>query len=134
MLPEMTKEERDFFWQKIVRVGEPGDCWDLRHPTAMVPLGKQNGLYDPYRVAYFLHTGDDPGHIEIEQRCNNWRCCNPYHLQLVFNRAMEERCLAAYDDGDRMTLRAYIQQLQRQLADADKTIADLRARRYERDA
>ncbi len=126
MLPELTKDERDVFWQKIVRVGEPGDCWDLRHPTAMVTI--RDARYDPYRVAFFLHTGDDPGHIEIEHQCNNWRCCNPYHLRLMFNRTMEEHCLAAYDAGDRTTLRGYIQALQAQLADADKTIADLRKR------
>lgn len=129
MLPKLTKDEQDVFWQKIVRVGEPNECWNLRHPTRMISI--LGGLYDPYRIAYFLHTGDDPGYTEIEHQCNNWRCCNPYHLRLVFNRTMEERCLAAYDAGERMTLSQIINELQdkvnskRKVLDAAKKVKQL---------
>jgi len=76
----------DRFWGWVDK-GGPEDCWEWRgHRTKRgyghFQVNKAIGPKRAHRVAYFLHTGQQPGALKVLHRCDNPPCCNPAHLFL----------------------------------------------------
>lgn len=85
ILPSLTFYEATEFWSKIIRQG-PDDCWP--HVSACEATDGygvfefKGETYIAHRLAYFLHTGEQPGDLYVLHGCDNHACCNPTHLRL----------------------------------------------------
>lgn len=85
-LTRFTQEQIDRFWSnfdKTPGLGPKGDCWEWslyrnKKGYGNVNIGCKEWL--AHRVAYFLHTGDDPGPLKVLHCCDNPPCGNPGHL------------------------------------------------------
>ena len=77
--------EAENFWKKV-KVGEPNECWPHRNrpnrsghtATKFRPYGN---IYN-HRIAWSLTYGLIPEGLSVLHKCNNPRCCNPYHLYI----------------------------------------------------
>lgn len=88
----LTVEER--FWQKV-RVAGPDDCWEwLGHidrrgyGSCYFPNShpRKNGVAHRYLYEVLLGKGPLPEHMSIDHLCQNKRCVNPAHLEVVTMR------------------------------------------------
>ena len=89
-LPSLETQERDLlearFWSKVKK-GKAHECWEWQARL------KWNGYGDFYfkdyknqrahRLAYALHTNCSLASSQwVLHKCDNRKCCNPYHLYL----------------------------------------------------
>ena len=86
-MPVFTPEGRDRFWRRVEKRGND-ECWPwLGHRTGGYGTvdffieGKSRSM-KAHRVAYFLHTEEDPREMGVCHRCDNPSCCNPSHFFL----------------------------------------------------
>lgn len=99
-IPELTETEQAKFWSKVASPNEHGcRLWIptndsqptedrygkfyIRRATGKGNYGKN---YRAHRVAYFLHTGKQPGVLMVCHNCpggDNPRCCAGEHLFLA---------------------------------------------------
>lgn len=83
------------FWAKVDKNGPtmPGmesPCWLWTGYAGEVSAGFRYGQISvggkpryTHRVAYWLHTGDDPGRLDVDHRCHNTLCVRDTHLRLA---------------------------------------------------
>lgn len=74
------------FWGWVDQRG-PEDCWEwkgYRTPKGygQFQVSRAVGPKRANRIAYLLHTGEEPGDLKVLHRCDNPPCCNPAHLFL----------------------------------------------------
>jgi hypothetical protein len=103
-LPEITPEQAKRFWSHVdikpvtdpnAQPGSPENpCWlwtgglFKRYGYGQTGFGRKARGIRAHRVAYFLHTGLDPGNYDILHHCDvlhekrSRRCCNPGHMTL----------------------------------------------------
>lgn len=82
------------FWKHVTPLdGE--DCWEwqgaLNSGYGSIGNGAGGTIY-AHRVSYEMHHGAIPSGLVVDHRCNNPRCVNPDHLQVLTQR---ENCLRA---------------------------------------
>jgi hypothetical protein len=59
------------------------DCWEWQARTNVRGRGRvtiNRKSYLVTRLIYKLTQGEDPGPMLVLHRCDNPRCCNPFHL------------------------------------------------------
>lgn len=84
-IPILTESERVRFWSRVVRCDN--GCWEWsgavkkRMPYGILFIRKQSLI--AHRVAFFDATGIDPSGKVVAHRCDNPKCCSPYHLFLT---------------------------------------------------
>lgn len=84
-------EER--FWAKVDwDIREPERCWEWISPNVdkngygKFKLGTGLGNARSHRVAYELEIGSPPEGLVLDHyKCDNPKCCNPWHLKPVTN-------------------------------------------------
>ena len=91
-LKNFTDKELFRFWNKILK-STPDQCWIW---TGYVKRSS-NGYILPFftvnrkdfrhdypasRISYLLHYKQDPGNLCVLHSCDEYLCCNPYHLFL----------------------------------------------------
>jgi hypothetical protein len=74
------------FWSHVDIRGE-NDCWEwklyrTKKGYGSFQLSRRHGPKRAHRVAYYLHTGTNPGDLRVRHSCDNPPCCNPVHLRL----------------------------------------------------
>lgn len=79
----------DRLWARVDKSAGPDGCWVWLGSANNSGYGairiepKPAGPALVHRFAYELMVGPIPEGFEIDHRCNNRRCVNPAHLQLV---------------------------------------------------
>lgn len=106
-IPELTERQRSNFLARVDKRG-PNECWEWQGcrkkdgygTVGMHPMG---GFLVP-RIASFIATGVDPGHLNVLHSCDNPPCANPLHLftgtQVDNIRDMIEKGRAAFPDPE----------------------------------
>lgn len=79
----MEKKDLDRFWQKVDK-RSPDECWEwqanrTRQGYGVFWLNGKNRRAN--RVAYAIAHGPVPDGFVVRHKCDNPRCCNPYHLE-----------------------------------------------------
>lgn len=112
MLPDLTPEEVTRLWSNILPKGDD-DCWPwvLCTVKGYGTIGIRSKTYRVTRLVYYLHTGKQPGRLQVRHTCDNPPCCNPRHLVLGTARN-NGRDMAERDRGrkpvlDHDLIRAY---------------------------
>jgi hypothetical protein len=79
------------FWHHVTPLD--GDaCWEWEGSTTGSGYGKISGgppanrLLQAHRVSYEMHHGPIPTGLVVDHMCDNRRCVNPDHLQVLTNR------------------------------------------------
>ena len=81
-LPQLTDRQIKHLWSRIDVKSIP-KCWLWSGCTIKGGYGQIsfNGiLYLVHRIAYFVHTNEDPGLLKVCHSCDTPSCCNPHHL------------------------------------------------------
>lgn len=96
MLQDLTPEEVTRFWSRVLRRGDD-DCWPWVLGTTHGGYGRtciKGQFYRTHRVAYAIHTGQDPGDFNVLHECDNPPCCNPKQLIMGTQRNNAEGMVA----------------------------------------
>lgn len=83
-IPILSLEDQTRFWNKI-SIKDINDCWEWNGKKRKDGYGafdKNKISYSAHRIAYYLTYNIDPNGMCIMHRCNNKRCCNPFHLDI----------------------------------------------------
>ena len=72
----------------LVRLGNnPNDCWEwIGSCNSLTGYGKKqfnNRTLSAHRWLYEMLFGKIPDNMVINHLCNNKKCVNPYHLEVV---------------------------------------------------
>lgn len=97
ILPELTPQEKDLFWDKVDR-GGPDECWPWVGGSRPQKYGNwrvRKHYFRANRVAYILATGDLLGERHALHSCHNSICCNPAHLSPGTHQQNMEQMVAA---------------------------------------
>lgn len=81
-LPQLNDCQIKHFWSRI-DVKNISECWQWMGCKVKGGYGQTsfNGvLYIAHRIAYFLHTNEDPRLLKVCHSCDTPSCCNPHHL------------------------------------------------------
>lgn len=88
-IPKLAAMDVDRFWSKV-EIQEPTKCWPwLGHKSALgygrIDI-RGHGHFLAPRIAYFISTHHDAGHLNVLHKCDNPSCCNPAHLFVGSNQ------------------------------------------------
>jgi hypothetical protein len=78
---EFSQEQR--FWGFVEII--PGGCWKWNGSKAPAGYGRMKWDGGPdyaHRISWMIHNGPIPAGMAIVQKCNNYECTNPEHLQI----------------------------------------------------
>lgn len=79
--PRTTTPPVERFW-KFVKAGALSDCWEwtgaLRNGYGVLNINYK--VVYAHRFSYELHYGPLPEGQCVLHKCDNRKCCNPYHL------------------------------------------------------
>lgn len=83
---EIPQQVRDRFWSKV-DVRDPDECWEWQAAIARDGYGAFSSWIDgkvrsfkAHRFAYVMEHGSVADDNFALHRCDNRRCCNPFHL------------------------------------------------------
>lgn len=83
-IPNLTQELINRFNGKIKCTDNLNECWEWQAGTSFgyghFNIGETE--YIASRIAYSLHYKKDPLELCVLHKCDNPKCCNPYHLFL----------------------------------------------------
>ena len=79
----LTEKDARRFWKKVA-VASDFECWPWTgsldksgYGRFMCKTEQDRIAFSASRLAYFLHTNEDPGSSRIGHKCSLRRCCNP---------------------------------------------------------
>src|ERR1700723_102300 len=80
---QFTPSDRKRFWSKV-KITDLFSCWEWQGRRMPKGYGKfdvssQEGIL-AHRVSFFMHTGEDPGEMDVCHSCDNPCCVNYGHL------------------------------------------------------
>lgn len=79
--PRTTTTPIDRFW-KYLDAGALSNCWEwmgaLRNGYGVMSIGGK--VVYTHRFSYELHYGPLAPGVQALHKCDNRKCCNPYHL------------------------------------------------------
>lgn len=87
-MPELTQEDIDRFWSKVIKSDDPNGCWEfesyMENGYGQFYTGgrKHRQTYKANRIGYFIQTGVDPGNLHVLHHCDNRACIRGSHLFL----------------------------------------------------
>ena len=86
----LSENDIDRFWDKV-DIGRKNECWywlggviwknsiEVRHQYGIFKVGGKK--YKAHRVSYTITNGKIPDNHVVIHKCDNPKCCNPYHLK-----------------------------------------------------
>jgi len=87
-MPALSADDIELFHSRYM-MAWPGGCWEWAAAAFTNGRGafrprrsRSKRTYKAPRVAYFIFTGEDPGHLQVQHTCNNPSCVCPLHLVL----------------------------------------------------
>jgi len=90
-MPIVSEKRCNDFWGRVKITANSDKCWEWGRNCNDKGYGyyyigeKSQGIaakYKAHRLAYFLHYKKDPEHLIVQHKCDNPKCCNPFHLEL----------------------------------------------------
>lgn len=96
IIPTLTPQQITAFNNKIHRTADGSNCHEWTGSINDRNYGRFNigrATYLAHRIAYTLHYGQDPADLMVCHRCDNPKCCNPFHLFLGTNTDNHTDCV-----------------------------------------
>lgn len=85
MRHEISALDIERFYSKI-KFNEETSCWDWKGTMFSNGYGAfklKRKMWRSHRLSYSIFVGEIPSKHEIHHTCENRKCCNPEHLQLL---------------------------------------------------
>jgi uncharacterized protein (DUF433 family) len=84
IMPILSFEQQERFWNRI-DIKSINECWEWKayikkDGYGTIGIGKKD--YASHRISYYLTYNKDPNGMYVMHKCNNKKCCNPFHLEL----------------------------------------------------
>jgi hypothetical protein len=81
----ITTKVLEKFFSKVNQADNRLDCWEWQGYLNQKGYGTliigQNH-FKAHRLSYYLQYGKDPIGWLVQHKCDNPKCCNPFHLEL----------------------------------------------------
>ncbi len=84
-IPQLKRWEVTRFWDENFKYNPENGCLEWTKGVGNTGYGR-TGLrgcnFAAHRVAYYIYYMEDPGDLMVRHKCDNPRCCHPFHLEL----------------------------------------------------
>ncbi len=106
----MKRNTEEAFWSHVDKSGGPDACWPwvlAVNESGYGTTSMVGRMWLAHRLAYSLHTKEDPGTMCVLHSCDNPPCCNPLHLRLgthednMRDMAVRNRAHASRNQGSK---------------------------------
>lgn len=84
-IPQLKRWEVDRFWSENFKYNPKNGCLEWTKGLSgagYARTGIRGKVLASHRVAYYIYYMVDPGDLLVRHKCDNPRCCNPFHLEL----------------------------------------------------